>query len=260
MDTINSFYTTFEDADKRHEFDLRPMGATTFRGFNVGVSDGNGNRYGGEAIQTATTLEDYDSRFIEKILKITPVYRFLDFLDYHYNHYLNRQEVEEDTFIKHMRYVIYPSLERYKRNEYAGLMMEWITKKNAMLTQKQQEKEGASIPAIHVTVGNNSTFQFQHATTNSHQQITIKRNDIEQYMKLVEEIRAGFVEFKKHLSPTEASNLKMETEFLEFNLNKEKPDASIVKSIGKSISGILKSIPGNVVANWITNIDFTNLL
>lgn len=266
MDTINSFYITFEDADKRHEFDLRPLGATYFRGFDIAFSDGNGNRSGGESIYTATTSEDYDTKFIEKILKITPVYRLPDFLDYHYSRYLNGREDGEDNFIKHMRYVIYPRLDRYQRKEYASLMMEWITEKNTVLKERKKEiaagieKESPGSPAIHVTVGNNSNFQFQQGTTNSHQQITIKGNDMEQYKRLVEDIRAGYEEFKIHLSPKEASNLKTETEFLDFNLNKEKPDGSIVKSIGKSIGDILKSIPGNVVANWITNIDFTNLL
>ncbi|MGE8425016.1 MAG: hypothetical protein ACN6PI_19425, partial [Sphingobacterium siyangense] len=180
--------------------------------------------------------------------------------------YLNRGEVGVDNFIKHMRYVIYPRLDRYQRKEYASLMMEWITEKNTLLKEKQKkiaasdEIESSGNPAIHITVGNNSNFQLQQGTTNSHQQITINENDIEQYKRFVEEIRSGFEEFKIQLSPKEALNLKTETEFLDFNLNKEKPDGSIVKSIGKSIGGILKSIPGNVVANWITNIDFTNLL
>ncbi|MGE8424607.1 MAG: hypothetical protein ACN6PI_17345, partial [Sphingobacterium siyangense] len=85
MDTINSFYTTFEEAGKRHEFDLRPLGATSFRGFDIAFSDGNGNRSGGKSISTGTTSEDYDTKFIEKITNITPVYKLPDFLDYHYS-------------------------------------------------------------------------------------------------------------------------------------------------------------------------------
>lgn len=333
MDNVNSFYSTYCNGSDHHEYDLLKLRETTFRGFSMGFSDGNGRRSGGESINTATKAEDYDDIFFKEIVKLKPVYKVQDFLDYHFEKYKLKLDADTGLFLKHIRYVIYPRIERGKRKELAELVMDWTTKNNAMLLNKHLKERadflskayelalkndaeyplfsdidpyevGLSLslsvptvnriiselvqegflhtdmgmqsfnitqkglkhlnmvevantaspePSIHVTVGDNSQFQFQNGTVNSQQNINIRDNEIEDYKKLAAEIRYGFDEIKAYLTAAEAEDLEAEIAYMENNLQRESPNKNILKTIGQNVMEIVKAVPGNVIANIISS-------
>lgn len=136
MSFINKFYKT-KDIDKNNnEFDLRNLGESCYRGSGLTfVYNDRIDR--GESYFSPPTQEDYDRVFFELLLKIKPVYRVDDCLNYHFNYFLSNYPDETELFFKHMEYVILPKVKRTKRYELGDLIALWINNKNKSFKKKE---------------------------------------------------------------------------------------------------------------------------
>ncbi len=128
MSQVNQFYSTFKSNESKQEYQISELGKETFRTIGVMFSDGHGNHSGGEIINSPTTSKDYDNHFIKELIKLDPPYILEDFLDFHFNEYLERKEAERKLFLKHMKYVILDRVKKTNREPIVQLLTEWIAK------------------------------------------------------------------------------------------------------------------------------------
>jgi hypothetical protein len=79
----------------------------------------------------AVVPEDYDNLFVEKIGKWKPIYDLEKFLQFHYEHF-SKAKSDSDEFLKHMRYVVLPSLKNQKTKDNEArveLFEQWLNEK-----------------------------------------------------------------------------------------------------------------------------------
>lgn len=133
-----------------------------------------------------------------------------------------------------------------------GMRMLMVTQEGLNYLRKL-EYSGPAMPSINVTVGDNSNFQFQNGTVHSNQAIDIRDNGIEDFKKMLEDIKNGLAQFKEYLTPKELEDLQAETQYMENNLQRATPSKSKLKMIKDNIMEILKAVPANIIANAITN-------
>lgn len=105
---------------------------------------------------------------------------------------------------------------------------------------------------ISVTVGNNSSVQFQQGNVNSNQRIYIEQQSNSDLKELVVEVRQGMDSFAEHLNNKKIEELKDEVDYLEKQLNKDEPNETMINTLVGSVWGILKAVPANVVASVIS--------
>lgn len=141
MPEINEYYSTYEDENNRHAYDIKALGTEIFRTLDIGFINANGSISGCEPLYSPTTKEDYDGDFITAMLSISPVYKVKDFLEHHYIYYSNGKSLNsKEQFINHIQFEILPHVKSL-RLEIADVLSEWILKKKTMILQKQlQEK------------------------------------------------------------------------------------------------------------------------
>lgn len=80
---------------------------------------------------TAVVPEDYDNLFVYKIGKWKPIYNLGKFVQHHYEHFL-KAKPDGDEFLKHMRYVVLPSLKNQKTRDNEArveLFEQWLKEK-----------------------------------------------------------------------------------------------------------------------------------
>lgn len=135
-----------------------------------------------------------------------------------------------------------------------GMRMMLITNEglNYLHSLEQSQTTFPVTPAINVTVGDNSNFQFQNGTVHSQQTIEVKNNDIEDFKKFLKEIKNNLSELKPHLSTEEFEILEAETNYMENNLQRSNPNKSKLTMLKDNILEILKAVPANVIANLIS--------
>ncbi len=77
-----------------------------------------------------TTAEDYDQQFIRKLMRWKPIYQIHQVLEHHYLHYLKQGQHPQADFLKHLRYVILPTLRKKPNAEVCSqLFEEWLNDK-----------------------------------------------------------------------------------------------------------------------------------
>ncbi len=142
MRDINKFYCLYIDNSKiNHEFEIKELREKSFRGFEFEVRRSDGYKSGGEIIMTKTTEKDYDDEFHKKILKIEPVYKIFDFLQFHYDNFC-KTNYDYELFITHIQYVILPKYEISNHlKTHKDIITNWLEKTKKMnLIQQEQEK------------------------------------------------------------------------------------------------------------------------
>lgn len=121
------------------------------------------------------------------------------------------------------------------------------------LEQENNQVNTNSHTPIHFQVGNNSTVQFQSGTHQSVQRLEIHEVDTEVILTFLKEIKEGIDIIKQHISEENLGVLIADANYVESALQRPARDKSVVKSLLKGIVDIIKSVPGNVIANVITS-------
>ena len=115
---------------------------------------------------TAVVPQDYDNQFIHKMIRWKPIYAIDNLLDHHYEHYIKTHTEGKDEFLKHIRYIILPDLEKRKNSEVCvTLLMEWLNKNEIKTFPTKMTKV---VNNNTINVGNiNSPTQFLQNSSNS---------------------------------------------------------------------------------------------
>ncbi len=143
INQVNRFYSICSDRIKKHEFDLKDLGNSIWRGFSAAFAYEDGRIEGGESLSSPTTLKDYDEEFFKVLMRMEPPYRVNDFLTHHSDYFSLVKKGDHELFVKHIKYVILPKVRKTKRLEYIELIENWIQIKDKMnlLEQLQQKNE-----------------------------------------------------------------------------------------------------------------------
>ncbi|MBS1582954.1 MAG: hypothetical protein JST66_12205 [Bacteroidetes bacterium] len=134
-------YSIVPDADQPGcELDLDDLGPNRFRGFATMFSYGNGRVEGGEVCSSDTTVQDYDEKFIEKLLDLKPPQRVRDYLQHHLD-YSIRNLGGDAPFLDQFECVILHALEQhYKHVPATQVARTWFNKTMDNI-HKQQRRE-----------------------------------------------------------------------------------------------------------------------
>jgi membrane protein implicated in regulation of membrane protease activity len=77
------------------------------------------------------TAEDYDKQLANKIYRIQPIYDIHKILDYHFM-YFTKTNDDKELFIKQIRYVILPIIQKEKENDvHSELILDWVNEKQS---------------------------------------------------------------------------------------------------------------------------------
>lgn len=121
------------------------------------------------------------------------------------------------------------------------------------LEQENNQVNSNSYTPIHFQVGDNSTVQFQSGTHHSVQKLEIHEMDAEVILTFLKEIKEGIDIIKQHISEENLGVLIADVNYIENALLRPTKDKVVIKSLLRGIVDIIKSVPGNVIANIITS-------
>jgi len=133
MEPLNEFYSISVHGQKPNdEYQLENLGierVNTAFVFRIS-SDRNRNTII-EGAPIRVTKDDYDGAFAFKLTQVKPPYFINKAIEYHLDFYISNGG-SQDTFIKHMNYVIVPYFQQYKYSEvHLQLLNEWIEENNS---------------------------------------------------------------------------------------------------------------------------------
>lgn len=172
MEGVNSFYSLYLDKSRQiSEFELFDLGLETLSCISPSIYSNGHRDFGGEFIYRKTNQDDYDKEFYKKVLKIDPIYRVIDFLDFHFNNYCEKSD-NKALFIKHIQYVILPMFEAVNyRKPFKDIIIKWIESKSKMNNKKRTAPTQALKKKLQAEINskcpfcNNTdveTFEFHH--------------------------------------------------------------------------------------------------
>lgn len=150
--TPNQFYKTCPSKGEAHQFDLKELGATQWRGFGIAFSYGNGDIRGGESHSSPTTQKDYDEAFFQKLAKTDPPYVVEDLLNYNYGNFVDTNRGQDLLFLKHIEFVIAPMLEGIHSRTYKAVVLQWLKKENNMILQKHLQEKNEFLKKMYENV------------------------------------------------------------------------------------------------------------
>lgn len=163
--TPNQFYKTWPSKEDAHQFDLKELGATRWRGFGIAFSYGNGDIRGGESHSSPTTQKDYDETFFQKLVNTDPPYVVEDLLDYHYSNFVDTNHRQDVLFLKHIEFVISPMLESIHLQTYKAVVLQWLKKENKMILQKHLQEKNEFLKKMYENVTSYSPSSPLSVTT-----------------------------------------------------------------------------------------------
>ena len=131
---MNEFYDISEEnKELSHPYQLNNLGSqklfASFGG-NRRRSDfwGYDNTPPSRNVYTKVTPEDYDGQLASRLWTFKPIYELEKLLNFHASFYVNKKGGTEDKFIKQIKYVVLPMIQKRKDATIcAGLINEWIT-------------------------------------------------------------------------------------------------------------------------------------
>jgi hypothetical protein len=142
-DVVKNLIYSVSQPDESHEFDLENLGEEVYRTFSPITSCGDGSMTGGEEVHSPVTSEDYDKQAFDRLTALEPVYRIPNFLNYHWERYVERLPEQTEVFVKHIEFVLLPMFRSSVREEYPALIGEWVksTKKKMISEQLERKNE-----------------------------------------------------------------------------------------------------------------------
>ena len=133
-----------------------------------------------------------------------------------------------------------------------GMKFFMITQSGVRYLQSLSSSPQSDSSNININIGDNSVLQFQHGTANSSQKLSIKEISNEDVKNLVQSVIAHLDTLEAHLSKELFESLQADTAYLNRTLQKSNADKTVLQTITKDIFDIIKSVPGNVIANMIS--------
>lgn len=245
---MNEHYSIAEENQEVvDKFQLRNLGKQTHIA-TIGTSKRGyyGEKtYSSQSFYAPTTAKDYDEHFAHCLIEIEPPYKIPEFVDYHLNYYLSNQG-EKDNFIKHIKYVVLPIIQKRKGKEvYVELLNDWIEQH---ITSNKLKKG-----TMHITVtGNGNSIVFDNTKSN----ISINTNnasDMENLKTCISQLNKIIENFSSLLSAKDYEILKEDLEYANKQLEKKEIETSKLAPVLSTIFGILKSVPSDTIANIISN-------
>ncbi|PSK90821.1 toll/interleukin-1 receptor domain-containing protein [Taibaiella chishuiensis] len=132
----NEFYNISDGGENsRNSFQLTNLGEKiVFMTLGTSKRSGWGERTSQmKDYYRDTTERDYDDQFASRISSTDPPYEVDSFLDFHYNYYCKTFPEKHKIFLKHLKYVIIPLLEKRNKTVYIDLINEWLDEKNIIM-------------------------------------------------------------------------------------------------------------------------------
>ncbi|MEI6348178.1 MAG: hypothetical protein WCP69_09555 [Bacteroidota bacterium] len=240
---MNEFYSICkEDADPENEYQMQNLGKQTIMaviGKQVRGDWGESRSCQSQTFYKDTVPEDYDDAFVLKLTSVKPPYDLYKVLDYHLSYYINTNHGDKDRFLKQIKYVILPIIQKRKSLDvYMELITEWI-KKNDMNTKNNKTAD------ITLNIGDiNAPTQFQLNSDNSSQsqEIYYNKEDIKELFELLKkDIEKINEEFKEEFQYEIESAIKQ--------LNKGKDIRNRLFTIGS----LIKEVGINLFANLLAS-------
>lgn len=200
---------------------------------------GEGNRYERKHIYTDVTAEDYDRQFITKMLRIRPSYDIDRLIDHHFAYYLSNRRENENQFLKHMRYEIYPALKkRDTSGVYTELFDKWLQSKSV---HSHDLQSGQTVNNNTINFGNiHAPIQFQQNSSNV---VQTQHNHIsqEQVREFIDLLRKDIEQVDENIR----KDFAMEMNYAVKQLEKGQDAKPQLLSIG----GLMKDAGINTFAN-----------
>lgn len=238
---MNDFYSICHDESYREsKYQLRNLGKEVFLG---GIGTISRNDFGQRKSSFTshyrpTTDTDYDVQFSREIIEHKPVYELEELIDFHLNYYINLKQGSKDTFVKHIKYIVLPLVEKSPNSKvHQDLINEWLGKN---MTNKKENKGGTIF-----SIGDIKDSQVQINSDNSVQEINTK-NSSEEIQKTFDLIREDI----KRLNGPEREELSAEVDRAEERLKQGKEVkprllmiGELIKEIGTDVFTSLVSSP-----------------
>jgi len=234
---MNEFYSIPENNKELvNEYQIRDLGEKRIS-MILGSSSNRGRESSSSKIYKKVTTEDYDIQFARKLTTFKPPYDLEKVLDYHLSYYVNSGN-QKEKFIKHIKYVIIPIVEKRKQNKiYIELITNWIN-------HKMGEKKEETGNIILKTGDINSPLQVQINSDNSTQSQTIKYSN-EDIFKLFEFLKNDLHKIENDLR----EDLQTEIE----NASKQLDKGNDIKNRLLTIGGLMKDVGIGVFTNLIAS-------
>ncbi|MEJ5962926.1 SEFIR domain-containing protein [Pedobacter immunditicola] len=130
---MNDFYDIAPEAHQPDNyFQLKHLGPKQHVAtFGIPKRNDYGERsYSNHTIKRDTVVGDYDRLFANMIYKTNPPYDVELLLNHHYNKIIETNPNGHKVFLRHIKYVVLPLLEKHKRHKvYVDLINEWVDEK-----------------------------------------------------------------------------------------------------------------------------------
>jgi hypothetical protein len=188
-----------------------------------------------ESVNTPITSEDYDKQFANKLIQIKPPYEIINLLEFHLKFYVDIQKGSKEKFIKQMKYVIVPIIQKRKGKEvYIQLLNEWISQNDN--TQNMNNNGKLNIENINAP----TQIQINSPYSTLNQETTYSNQDITDFF---EQLKLEIQNIENEIK----EELLIEINTASKNLNKGKNINSRLLTIG----ALMKDIGINVFANLV---------
>ena len=246
---MNNFYSIKGISDcLEHRYQLKNL-RDTRQGMSTGVY--GRDSFSGRDIKWSDSSSikinsrDYDNLFVQTLMNINPPYDIEKFLDYHFKYFINKEEGEAEMFLKQIKYVVLPIVQKRKNNEvYLELINKWLEEKGMNFNNKS--KNNMTI----IKIGDvNAPMQIQQNVNGSQQtqQINYSKENITELFSL---LRKDIEKLNTDLS----DEFKTEMDYAIKLLNKDKDIKSPLLNIGSLIKSVGVSVFSNIFSSPIIEI------
>ena len=173
-----------------------------------------------------------------RIVRTKPAYVVENLLEHHADHFVKSRGETLALFVKHIRYVILPFIEKHynkknQKREYVDLVNEWLQQKHHTMAGKRES-------AIQISIGEHANAQVQVNSSHSqqYQQTGLNKDQALQFFEYLKDILQGNTE-------QAAGNICYEIDAATKDIHAGRPIGTRLHAIG----GFLKSLGVNVLAN-----------
>jgi hypothetical protein len=190
---MNDFYDIAPEAQEpNNSLQLKHLGSTQHM-VTISIpkrNDYSKRSYSHHTIKRDTVAGDYDNLFANLIYKTNPPYNVELLLSHHYNKFLETTPDRHKLFLRHIKYVIVPLLEKNKQHKvYVDLVNEWLEEKRESQNILNKVVNGYTDQLKLETASNDQTLKIN----------TIMDNAFISYSWDNEEHEQKVLEFTEHL-------------------------------------------------------------
>ncbi len=240
---MNKFYSIGEeDKEVQNEFQLKNLGKRKVVGqtrpdpesfYKTGIDRRIPQDVYGDIVDT-----DYDQAFVWKITLCKPSYKALELLNHHYLYFKENVDYEGAEFIKHIRYVVLPILNKWRGFEVQKQVLnDWLAE--IELSKRKKEID------VNMSFGDiNAPSQFQVGSPGASQNQAVKYKN-ENVLELFRMLQSDLDKLEDDLR----EDFKIEIDNAIRQLNRGKDISSRLLTIG----GLMKDVGIGTLTNLIAS-------